>query len=128
MDRKLSDILIEIAMQELKSPKYGHSEVMHPLMMLSYVAWNRDTKSPDYLEGYQSEVAKFRISKRKLRTELISDDWPTILQRMIEYKQSQFPDDRRVITLCAFTPWDTLRVEWQPETGQNSGTKESELA
>ena len=119
MDRKLSDILIEIAMQGLKSPKYGHSEVMHPLMLLSHVAWNRDTKSPDYLDSYQDELAKFPIPKRKLRTELISDDWPTILQRMIEYKHARFPDDRRVITLCAFTPWGSLRVEWDPDTEQN---------
>ena len=107
-------------MQGLKSPKYGHSEVMHPLMLLSHVAWNRDTKSPDYLEGeYQREVTKFPIPKRKLRKELISEDWGVILQRMIEHKQARFPDDKRVITLCAFTPWGSLRVEWDPDTEQN---------
>jgi hypothetical protein len=122
MARKLSDILIEIAMQGLKSTKYGHSEVMHPLMLLSHVAWNRDTKLPDYLEGrYQRELAKFHISKRKLRAELISADWSVILDRMIDYKQARFPDDKRVITLCAFTPWGSLRVEWDPETEQNNG-------
>jgi hypothetical protein len=106
-------MLIEIAMQGLSSPKYGDSVVMHPLMFLSHVAWNRHTLSPGYLEGrYQVEVAKFAISRRKLRKELISDDWGAVLQRLIEYKTVRFPDDHRVITLCAFTPQSTLRVEW----------------
>ncbi len=121
MDRKLSDILIEIAMQGLKSPKHAHSKVMHPLMLLSHVAWNRDTKSPDYLKGYQRELAKFPIPKRELRAELISDNWPTILQKMIEYKQARFADDKRVITLCAFTPWGSLRVEWGKDTDVRAG-------
>ena len=117
MNRKLSDMLIEIAMQGLKSPKYGHSEVMHPLMLISHIAWNRVTKSSDYMDGrYLSELAKFPIPKSKFRQELISEDWEDILARMIEYKQARFPDDNRVITLCAFTPWGSLRVEWDPNT------------
>jgi hypothetical protein len=76
MDRKLSDILIEIAMQGLKNPKYGHSEVMHPLMILAHIAWDRDTKSANYLEDqYQHELAKFPFTKSKISRELISDDW-----------------------------------------------------
>jgi hypothetical protein len=38
MERKLSDIFIEIAIQGLKDPKYGNSEIMHPLMMLAHIA------------------------------------------------------------------------------------------
>lgn len=113
MNRKLSDILIEIAAQGLKSPKYFHSDVMHPLMLLAHVAWNRHTKSPDYLKDYKKELAKFPISEQKLRAELISYDWEIILQRMIEYKHYRFPDDLRVITQCAYTPWCTLRVDWE---------------
>ncbi len=113
MNRKLSDILIEIAMQGLKNAKYKSSEVMHPLMFLSHIAWNIVTKSPDYLEdSYRDGLSKLQISKRKLRTELTSTDWDGILQRMNEYKQIHFPDDKRVITFCGFTPQSTLRVEW----------------
>lgn len=38
MQRKLSEIFIEIALQGLKTPKFGYSEVMHPLMMLAHIA------------------------------------------------------------------------------------------
>lgn len=114
MNRKLSDILIEIAMQGLKNPKYKNSEVMHPLMFLSHIAWNRVTKSSDYLEdSYRGELLQFPTSKRKLCNELTSTDWDEILQKMIEYKQINFPNDRRVITFCGFTPQSTLRVEWR---------------
>jgi hypothetical protein len=114
MERKLSDILIEIAMQGLKSPKYAHDEVMHPLMLLAHIAWNRDTMSPDYPpDGYQQRLAEFGIPKSKIRRKLISEDWEEILERMLAYKQARFPEDSRVITLCAYTPWGTLRVEWE---------------
>ncbi len=51
MQRKLSDIFIEIALQGLKSPKFGNSEVMHPLMMLAHIAWQRETSDPNFMDG-----------------------------------------------------------------------------
>jgi len=120
MMRELSDILIEIAMQGLKSPSFGHSAVMHPLMLLAHVAWNRETKSSDYMgDQYETELRKFPIPKSKLHNELVSEEWNVILDKMQEYKKARFPDDRRIITLCAFTPRETLRVEWIPSTEQN---------
>jgi hypothetical protein len=114
MRRKLSDILIEIALQGLKNPKFGHSEIMHPLMMLSHIAWQRETNDPNFMHGkFEKEFEVFSFPKKKLKTELISTDWSDILKRMQEYKKLRFPDDKRIITLCAFTPRGTLRVEWK---------------
>lgn len=39
----------------------------------------------------------------KIGKELISDDWETIINRMIDYKRKHFPQDRRIITSCGFT-------------------------
>jgi hypothetical protein len=114
MQRKLSDIFIEIALQGLKSPEFGHSEIMHPLMILAHIAWQRETSDPTFMQGkYEKEFSKFNFSKMKLVTEMISEDWTVILQRMQEYKKLRFPDDKRIVTLCAFTPRGTLRVEWK---------------
>jgi hypothetical protein len=114
MQRKLSDIFIEIALQGLKSPKFGHSEVMHPLMMLAHIAWQRETSDPHFMKGqYEKEFAIFKFAKKKLATELISTDWSVILERMQEYKRLRFPDDNRIVTLCGFTTRGTLRVEWK---------------
>lgn len=114
MQRKLSDIFIEIAIQGLKNPKFGHSEVMHPLMMLAHIAWQRETSDPNYMKGkYEKEFRVFNFSEKKLETELISTDWDEILLRMQEYKRLRFFDDNRIVTLCGFTPHGTLRVEWK---------------
>ena len=113
MQRKLSEIIIEIAMQGLVSQKYAHSEAMHALMFLAYVAWNRDTKSSDYVpkDQYIGFRSQFHLPKSKIRKELVSDDWETIINRMIVYKREHFPDDRRIITVCEYTKRRTLRVE-----------------
>lgn len=112
--RKLSDILIEIAMQGLKSPTSGHSEVMHQLMWLAHVAWNREVKDLDYLRTeLKSILSGFDIHESVLRRELISEDWTTIVDRMRAYKKVRFPDDSRFITLCAYTPQSMLRVEFE---------------
>ena len=112
--RKLSDILIEIAMQGLKSLASGHSEVMYPLMWLAHVAWNREVKDPGYLQAeLKGILSGFGIQESVLRRELISEDWTTIVDKMRAYKKVRFPDDSRFITLCAYTPWGTLRVEFE---------------
>jgi len=112
--RKLSDILIEIAMQGLQSPTAGHSEVMHPLMWLAHVAWNREVAFPEYMHGQlESPLAKFDIEESVLNRDLISRDWNKILERMQAYKKIRFPDDTRFITTCAYTPHGTLRVEFK---------------
>jgi len=114
MNRKLSDILIEIAKLGLKNPNSKVSDVIHPLMFLAHIAWNRDTQSSDYLgESYQKELNKFPISEQKRKRELVSEDWDEILGKMMEYKKGNFPKDKRIITSCGFTPQSTLRVEWE---------------
>lgn len=114
MQRKLSDIFIEIALQGLKSPKYGNSEVMHPLMILAHIAWQRETSDLNFMEGkYEKDFTKFNISRNKMKAELISTDWSEILLKMQEYKRVRFPDDKRIVTLCAYTPKGALRVEWK---------------
>ena len=113
MQRKLSEIFIEIAHQGLKDSKYDHSEVMHPLMMLAHIAWRRETSDVDFMKGeYEKDIALFKLSKKKLKRELISTDWGVVLQKMQKYKRSRFSDDNRIVTLCAYTPHGTLRVEW----------------
>ncbi len=112
--RKLSDILIEIAMQGLSSPRHGHSVVMHPLMWLAHVAWNREVRDPTYMRREMARLlAKFDIPCETLDAHLVSSDWDVVLERMREYKKARFPDDTRFITVCAYTPRGTLRVEFE---------------
>lgn len=113
--KALSEIIIEIAMQGLKDRKYAHSEHMHALMFLAHVAWNRDTRSPYYLIGSELSIQMkdFPINKKTIGEELVSEDWENILERMLAYKREHYPDDKRIITSIGYTPWETLRVEWE---------------
>ena len=112
--RKLSDILIEIAMQGLSSPRHGHSVVMHPLMWLAHVAWNREVRDPNYMLAETPRMlSKFDIPSDTLQSHLVSHDWSIVVERMREYKRARFPEDTRFITVCAYTPRGTLRVEFE---------------
>lgn len=114
MTRKLSEILIEIATQGLRDGKYFHSDVMHALVYLAHVAWNRDSRSPDYLEDrYRQQLTQFPLSRATIKKEIITEDWDVILQRMLDYKRKFFSEDKRIITVCGYTSRETFRVEWQ---------------
>lgn len=114
MARKLSEILIEIATQGLRHEKYFYSDVMHPLVYLAHVAWNRDTQSPDYLEDrYRQQLKEFPLSLGAIKEELITEDWEVILKTMLDYKREQFSNDRRVIVVCGYTERETFRLEWK---------------
>ncbi len=114
-ERKLSEIIIEIAKIGFKKKKYEESELMHLLMFLAHVAWNRDTMDSNYMTGSQllEKIADFPGSKRRRKRELISPDLEEIISVMLKYKRKHFPDDSRKITLIGYTPWETLRVEWK---------------
>ena len=61
----------------------------------------------------EGALAKFCVQEDVVRKDLISEDWSAILDRMRVYKRVRFPDDTRFITLCAYTPRGTLRVEFR---------------
>lgn len=113
--RKLSDIIIEIAKIGLTDEKYFDSELMHTLMFLAHVAWNRDTQDPNYLkeDKLSKNINELPHDKHKIQRELISDNWEEILLKMLKYKREHFAEDKRKITVCAYTPWETLRIEWE---------------
>ena len=114
-DRKLSEIIIEIAEIGFKKEKYKDSELMHTLMFLAHVAWNRDTKYTNYLTGslLLEKIEDFPINKRQVKKELISSNWEEIILEMLKYKRKHFPDDSRKITTIGYTPWETLHIEWK---------------
>ena len=112
--RKISDIIIEIAKQGLSCEKYAHSKVMHALMALAHIAWNRETVSESYTprEQYIGFINQLRLSAKSIRRELVSEDWEAIISRMKAYKRQHSQNDRRVITACGFTERETLQVQW----------------
>ena len=112
--RKLSDILIELATQGLKDPEADNYEVIHPLLWLAHVAWNREVGDIDYAVGeVKDTVAVFKIPTAILKRYLISTNWEKLLEKMRIYKRFRFPEDIRYVTHCGVTTRGTMRVEFR---------------
>lgn len=113
--RKLSEIIIEIAEVGLKKKKFNESDLMHRLFFLAHVAWNRNTKNKNYMTGsiLLENLSDMPGTKKQIKRELISTDFEKIVSEMSKYKRKHFPDDTRKITSIGYTPWETLRVEWE---------------
>ena len=107
--------LIGLQLLRCYKKKNKESELMHILMFLAHVAWNRDTKEKHYMSGsvLLKKIADFPGSKKQIKRELISSDWEEIITEMLRYKRKHFPNDSRKITLIGYTPWETLRIEWE---------------
>ncbi len=113
--RKLSEIIIEIAEVGLNNKKFHESDIMHRLFFLAHVAWNRDTKHKNYMTGsiLLENLSGMPGTKKQIKRELISSDWEEIVSEMLKYKRKHFPYDIRKITTIGYTPWNTVRVEWE---------------
>lgn len=105
MTCKLLEILIAIARLGHRHEKYFHSNVMHVLVYLAHVAWNRDTESPNYLgDRYRQQLKEIPLSEGTIKKELITEDWEAILKRMLDHKRQNFSEERSFITACGTLP------------------------
>jgi hypothetical protein len=115
MDKKLSEIIIEIAVVGLKRQEDMHSEVIHILMFLAHIAWNRDVRNGIYYTDgeYLSFIDGFDMSATVFKKKLISTDWEYLIMKMMEYKRIHYPDDKRFIKSIGYTERETLQVLWE---------------
>lgn len=113
-NRKLSEIIIEIAMTAFKDEKHYESELMRSLALLAVTAWNSDTMDDDPVlrEELAPIFAIKQPDKARMRKRLISDDLDAIKEIMLNYKLLHYPEDQRKIMYCRFLPDMTFQVEW----------------
>jgi len=115
MEKKLSEIIIEIAAVGLKRQEDMHSEVVHILMFLAHIAWNRDVRNGNYYTDGEcfSFIDRFDMSPGVLKEKLISTDWESLITKMREYKRIHYPNDKRFIVSIGYTERETLQVMWE---------------
>lgn len=115
MEKKLSEIIIEIALVGLKRQKDMHSEVVHILVFLAHIAWNRDVRNGAYYTDgeYLSQIDSFDMPPKVFKKKLISTDWESLITKMIEYKRIHYPNDKRLIVSIGYTERETLQVLWE---------------
>ncbi len=122
MEKKLSEIIIEISLIGLKRQEDRHSEVVHILVFLAHIAWNRNVRNGNYYPDgkYLSHIDSFDVSPKVLKKMLITTDWEFLITKMIEYKRIHYPDDKRFIKSIGYTERETIQVMWEYGDGGNA--------
>lgn len=113
--QKMSDIMKEMSERLFRNPEAAHSpEALHVALFFANVAWNECVGLGAEREGYSNVWQAIEAEKPDLWDELKSRDIDAMIDELVEYKKTHFPDDRRRILTCGGTPESTIRVEWLP--------------
>jgi hypothetical protein len=111
--RKMSDIMKEMAERLFRDPDAAHSsEAFHVALFFANVAWNECVGLDHPRHGYRNTWETIEAENPALWNELKSNDIEAMIDELVEYKKSHFPDDRRRILTCGGTERSTIRVEW----------------
>lgn len=110
--RKMSEIMKEMAERLLRDPDADHSpEAMHVALFFATVAWNESVGIDGAREGYRNVWEAIEAENPELWTEFTSHDTNGMIDELLRYKQTNYPDDRRRILTCGI-PEGKVRVEW----------------
>ena len=113
--QKMSKVLLGLAERLLAQPAAKtSSEGCAAALLPAHVAWNRavDPLGGDQVGQYRKALAVFKAENPKCLQELKSADCEAMIQELVDLKRALYPDDDRIIGLCALTPQQTVRVEW----------------
>src|SRR3972149_5020832 len=122
-DRKLSDILKEMAEALLRDPgKVPSSEAAHVALFFANAAWNECVGLDGAREGYRNVWETIEAENPSLWNEFKSNDINGMIDELIKYKKAHYPDDQRRILTCGI-PDTTVRVEWLPPVAPGVDTK-----
>ena len=110
--RKLSEIMKEMSETLLRNPDaVPSSEAAHVALFFANVAWNESVGLDHAREGYRKVWETIEAENPELWNEFRSDDINAMIDELVRYKQTHYPDDRRRILTCGI-PDGKVRVEW----------------
>lgn len=113
--QKMSKVLLDLAERLLAQPaEKTSSEGCAAALLLAHVAWNRavDPLGGDQVGLYRKGLSALRAENPKCLWELKSKNCEAMIQELVDLKRTLYPADDRIISLCALTPQQTVRVEW----------------
>jgi hypothetical protein len=112
--RKLSEIMREMSGTLLRNPGgVPSSEVAHVALFFANVAWNESVGLDQAREGYRKVWETIEAENPALWNEFRSSDVNALIDELVRYKKTHYPDDRRRILTCGI-PDGKVRVEWLP--------------
>jgi hypothetical protein len=110
--RKLSEIMKEMSEILLRNPRrVPSSEAAHVALFFANVAWNESVGIDGAREGYRNVWEAIEAENPALWNEFKSNDINAMIDELVQYKKTHYPDDRRRILTCGI-PDGKVRVEW----------------
>src|SRR3954453_8386080 len=110
--RKMSEIMKEMWGALLRNPGgVPSSEAAHVALFLANVAWNESVGLDNPRESYRKVWETIETGNPELWNEFKANDINVMIDELVQYKQTHYPDDRRRILVCGI-PDGTVHVEW----------------
>ena len=109
---KMSEILKEMSEALLRHPGgVPSSETAHVALFFANVAWNESVGLGDSREGYRNVWETIEADNPELWNEFKSNDIDAMIDELVQYKRTHYPNDRRRILTCGI-PDGKVRVDW----------------
>src|SRR4051794_16633843 len=110
--RKMSEIMKEMSEILLRHPsEVPSSEAMHVALFFANVAWNESVGLGGSRDGYRKVWETIEVDNAELWNEFKSNDINAMIDDLVQYKKTHYPDDQRRILTCGI-PDGNIRVEW----------------
>jgi len=121
--RKMSESMKEMSEVLLSNPRnIPSSEAAHVALFFANVAWNESVGLDHAREGYRKAWETIEADNPALWNEFKSNDIDAMIDELVEYKNTHYPDDRRRILTCGI-PDGSIRVEWLPAAAPGVDSK-----
>lgn len=123
MTHKMSDIMKEMSEALLRNPQdIPSSEALHVALFFANAAWNESLGLGSDRDRYRSVWETIEAEKPDLWNELKSNDVDSMIEELVRYKKTRYPDDQRRILTCG-TVNGNVRVEWLPAAAPGVDSK-----
>jgi len=120
---KTSEMLKEMSESLLSnSHAVPSSEAAHVALFFANVAWNECVGLDHAREGYRNVWENIESENPELWNEFKSNDIDAMIDELVEYKKTHYPDDGRRILTCGI-PDGKVRVEWVPPAAPGVDSK-----
>jgi hypothetical protein len=111
-NRKMSEVLKDMAKRILRHPrKVPSGEAAHVALLFANAAWNECVGLTDSREGFRHVLETIEAENPELWNELRSNDINAMIDELVEYKTTRYPNDQRRILACGIAK-GKIRVEW----------------
>ena len=112
LPRKMSEIMKEMSETLLRNPSgVPSSEAAHVALLFANAAWNECVGMDHARDGYRNVWETIEAENPELWNEFKSNNIDAMIDELVRYKNTHYPDDRRRILVCGMVP-GKVHVEW----------------